>query len=135
MKKRSPIFFNRKTIISGLILIFFGTMSSSACEIFFEIINKEKTVYSVNDTIVVKANVILTHRICPVALEQTELLTNGLKIIADKKWVEVEPGMWEKEIHLLVTGTKSGEISISGIRKCDKDGGQGVLKLKSEPLK
>lgn len=134
-KSNDKIKFFRRSIFSLLIAFTLGLSDLSACEIFFEVIENQKEKYSINDTIVIKANVILTHRICPVGMAHTEFETTGLAIIDEGEWVETDTGMWEKEIKLVVIGTKSGDISITGIRKCEKEGGKGTLKIQSEALK
>jgi len=126
--------FVRRSLLFTILILVLGASNISACEIFFDVKSNQKEIYSINDTIVIKANVILTHRICPVGMAQTEIETSGLEIISDGGWEEVEPGMWEMEIKLVVRGTKSGDLSITGIRRCEKEGGKGMLTLKSEAL-
>jgi len=123
-----------KLFLFALIILSFGAAKVNACEIFFEVIKNEKEKYNINDTIVIKVNVIFTHRICPAGIEKTEFETNGLNIITTNDWIEIDTGMWEKEMKLVVTGTKSGDISITGIRRCEKEGGKGTVSFKSEQL-
>ncbi len=128
------------SVIMRLMLFIFitliiGSGKLSACDISFIVTQNNKEKYEIGDTIVVKVIVILTHRICPEGILKTQFQTSGLKVIGAKQWVEVKMGVYERELKILVTGTTSGKVSISAIRKCEKEGGFGTLELKAEPIK
>ncbi len=123
MKKFFVLFF----MMTGLVI------SAMACEIDFAVSEKSvKKVYSVGDELIVNVQVILTHRNCHVDISDTEFECDGLKIKQATKWKEVKPGVWTRKLKIEVTGSKSGELSISGTRTCNKEGGYGILELKGE---
>ena len=118
-----------------VVLFTIGITRVSACEITLEIIENKKEIYSIGDTLVVKVNVIFTHRICPEGIKNTKFQLSGIKVIGAKEWVENSPGVYERELKLLITGTNTGKVSISAVRKCEKEGGIGSLTLKAEAVK
>jgi hypothetical protein len=101
----------------------------NACEIHFSIIKGEKTKYSKGDELIVKITVLLTHRNCPEGIESTKFDTKGLTISQATKWKEENSTTFTRKLKLLVNGEAGKEISISAIRKCEKEGGFASLVL------
>jgi len=106
-----------------------------ACEIEFTVEGEQKEVYKTGDIVIVKVKVVLTHRVCPVAMSKTKFEPNGFKIEGATDWKEVSPNVWERKLKMKVTGNKKGKLMISATRTCDKEGGFGSLTLQGEPLK
>ena len=104
---------------------------ANACEIEFEIIKGRKDTYQTGDTLVVKVNVILTHRSCPIAIKKTQFKTNGLKVIKSTSWKQLTSMEYERILLIVVGKPKKGKLMINATRTCDKDGGFGSMKLES----
>lgn len=125
----------RKFILFIIIIISLSSYQSRACEILIEVTKNKKEVYNIGDTLIIKVTVILTHRICPEGIKNTKFQSSGIKVIGAKEWNEIQMGVYERELKITVTGTESGKISITAVRKCEKEGGHATLELKSVPLK
>ncbi|MCD4773728.1 MAG: hypothetical protein K8R41_10145 [Bacteroidales bacterium] len=123
------------TWITILLLGFFFLQilpkEANACEIEFEIIKGGKDTYQTGDTLVVKVNVILTHRSCPIAIKKTQFKTNGLKVIKSTSWKQLTSMEYERKLLIVVGKPKKGKLMINATRTCDKDGGFGSMKLES----
>jgi len=129
---------NSKTVIFFLIAFLslsFSVKEVNACEIGFEITDNKKEIYDIGDVIVIKVNVTLTHRSCPIAMKQTKFTMKGLKVIATTEWKQLSTMVWERKLKMKVIGTKDGKLVLNAIRNCDKDGGFGSLILQSKPQK
>ena len=113
-----------------VILLLFVASFSNACEIQFTILKGEKITYSENDTLVVSVKVSFTHRVCGLDISDTKFKLKGLKVIGSKDWKEVEPGVFERKLKLLVTSKNDGQIIMNTTRSCDKAGGFGSIRLK-----
>ena len=135
MKTNRSLSIIRRSLLFMTILFTIGTVRLTACEISFEVIKNKKEKNDIGDIIVVKVTVIFTHRICPEGIKKTEFQTSGLKVIGTKEWVEIKMGVYERELKIKVTGTKKGKVTISAVRKCEKEGGFGALELEAVPLK
>ena len=128
----------KRRLLVPTVLLFFGIMmgtslQTKACEIEFEIVKGAKEHYVVGDVIEVTVTVTLTHRNCPVAIEDTEFKSVGMKISKATKWKQVSPMVYERKL-LVVIEEKSDDKDrlISATRTCKKDGGFGSLILKEE---
>jgi len=122
---------NMKRLIVLVMLLTAGIVPALACEIEFEVAEKSaKEVYQTGDEIIVTVTVILTHRNCHVGIQDTDFDGDGLKIKQATKWQEVKPGMWERKLKVEVIGNKTGELSLSASRTCNKEGGYGIIELK-----
>ena len=53
-----------------------------SCEIKFQIVKNEKTIYNVGDELVVRVVVEKTHRRCETGIDATEFSGDGLKVTA-----------------------------------------------------
>jgi len=114
----------------GLFSFTLGVTKAKACEIKFEIVENEKETYEIGDVITIKVVVILTHRSCPIALKQTKFNLSGLKVTKAEKWEQISTMEWQRTIKVEVTGVEKGDLQLTAVRECDKDGGFGKLTLK-----
>ncbi|MCX7863228.1 MAG: hypothetical protein N2449_09580 [Bacteroidales bacterium] len=108
-----------------LVLLYFILALSScvmACEPSITIVGKEKTKYKTNDELVVKVQIVLTHRNCTVDIKNTKFEQEGIKILSGTDWKEVEPGVWERKLKIKVTAEKGQTARLSVIRGCNKGG-------------
>lgn len=130
MTKKAVLF-----LMMTSLLMLFSTQSLFACEINFDILKGKKAIYETGDQIVVKVNVLLTHRACPISLKKTQFKLKGLKVVKSTKWKKKSPMKYERKLMINIKDTKDGKLMLTAIRTCDKDGGFGTLKLKSSPKK
>ncbi len=134
IKTEKKMSYLRRSLLFTVILFIIGTADLIACEIILEVTQNKKEKYQIDDIIVVKVTVYFTHRICPEGIKNTKFTSSGLKVIGAKDWVETKMGVFERELKIKVTGTKKGKVSITAVRKCEKEGGSGTLELEAEPL-
>lgn len=120
-------------IITTFILTFLFSPMLSACEINFKLMGEEKTIYEVDDEIIVLLEVKLTHRVCPEGIESTDYKTDGVDIVAATKWKETSPNVWKRKLKLKVEGNKKGKLMLSATRTCDKEGGFGSIDFQATP--
>ena len=113
----------------GIFFFQFIPIIVNACEIEFEIVKGEKETYQNGDTLIVKVNVILTHRSCPVAIKKTQFKTSGLKVLKATSWKQLTSMEYERKLIIVLNEPKKGKFTINAIRTCDKDGGFGSLIL------
>jgi hypothetical protein len=120
-----------KRIILLSTLMVLATCRLIACDIRLSIQEgSKKEVYETGDTVIIAAQVQLTHRICAVELKKTKFTYENLKILGATEWKEVKPGLYSRQIKVQVTNEKTGQAKIFAVRKCDKEGGYGVCTLK-----
>ena len=72
------------------------------------------------DQFQVKLFVECIHRRCPVAIEETLLETEGLKIEKQGEWELSEDGVYRLDLVVSLTAKDKGEIRV--LRKCPKHG-------------
>lgn len=101
-----------------------------ACEIEFSIQGEKKEGFMVGDEIIVKVDVIFTHRVCPEGIESTKFRYKGIKVLGATKWKEIANGKYERKLKLKVLESEEKEMVLEAIRKCDKEGGYGKISLK-----
>jgi hypothetical protein len=106
------------------------SVAANACDITFKVVDNKKDKYEINDVVVVKVTVTLTHRNCSEDIDKTKFVPQGLEIVSATKWSETTNGVYERKLKLKVTGSKKGLSTISASRSCSKEGGYGILKLK-----
>ena len=128
--------FKTSLFFIGVILLLFNVNPLLACKIEFKVLGEEKEIYKVDDIIDVKLTVVFSHRVCPIAIRNTDSDTNGLEIIEETEWKEIRGRMmiYERELKLKVKGNKEGKLTLSVIRKCDLGGGSGSITFKSKPV-
>lgn len=130
----------KKLFLTGMLIFILGITvfipeHVSACEIDFNIIKNKQKTYKVDDVLIIKINVTLTHRGCTTGIKKTKIKTKGLTIIGATKWEQKSTMVWERKLKVKVTGTETGELLINATRTCDKEGGFGSMTLKSTPVK
>ncbi len=118
----------KKILIFSLLLLS-TTISAIACDITLKV-EKEKSVYSVGDEIVVKITIVLIHRDCPINIKNTQLTPVNLKILQGTDWKEVSKGTWERKLKLKVLETNQKEATLTVLRTCEREGGKAILKFK-----
>lgn len=124
-----------KFVLSVLFIAIVFVYSSLACDIKFKILSNQKDKYNVNDEFIVKVTVYFTHKNCSEGINNTNFVTDGMKISSATKWTEVEPGIFERKLKIQVVGTKNGKMALKAVRKCKKEGGLGTMKLACIPVK
>ncbi len=118
-----------KNIVSIIILLIIFGFASKACEIFISVDKNSKTTYIIGDELVIKVQVVLTHRNCQVAMDKTKIDYKGLEMKGATKWIETKSGTWERKFKVIIKDTNKGNVYLSAVRDCDKDGGKGLIKL------
>ncbi len=121
------------SLLFGFFLITIAPKQILGCDIELEVIKGAKETYSIGDTIIVKVNVSLTHRSCPVKLRKTQFKLNGMKVLKATRWKKLSSMDYVRKLKIVITGSKENVVSISTIRECEKDGGFGSLKLAIVP--
>ena len=121
-------------VLFGLLIFLANIKPVFACDIKISVGGKQQEFYQPGDKIIFKVIVKLTHRVCKVAMEKTQFKTEGLKISKATKWKQLRPNIWGRKLVAVVTGSKDGKLSLSAIRKCDKEGGFGSMTLKCAPV-
>lgn len=114
-----------------LVSVLFIGQQVQACEIEFTVLGDEKKEsFKVGDEIIVKIDVVFTHRICPEGIENTKFKYEGVKVLGATKWKEIANGKFERKLKLKVLKGETPELMLEAIRTCDKEGGYAKLKLK-----
>jgi len=121
-----------KRIFLSFSILIIAVFTALSCEIEFEIQGTKKETYKSGDEIIVKVKVVLTHRVCNVAMNNTKYDTKGLEILGGTDWKEVSPGVWERKLKMKASSTKNGKLILTVTRSCDKEGGTGTLTLAGE---
>ncbi len=123
---------NKAVLTVAAFLLFFAIHTvASACDINFDVIKGEKEEYESGDVIIMKVTVLLTHRNCPVALDETKFKYQGLKVLGATKWRAASSTTYERKLKIKILGADDDKdkVFISATRTCDKEGGFGSLKL------
>ncbi|MDD4150563.1 MAG: hypothetical protein PHE33_11115, partial [Bacteroidales bacterium] len=94
------------------------------------VITNKKEAYSVGDVLVIKVTVNLTHKSCPVGMDQTKFTMKGMEIVGTTDWTQESSMVWTRKIKVKIIEKDCKNIVINANRVCDKDGGFGSLKLK-----
>jgi hypothetical protein len=120
-----------KIIVLFMIMFFFVSMHSLiACEIEVKVKGDQKQVYEKGDFIILEILVFLTHRDCPEGIKATKFAGDGIKLVGAKSWNQISAERYSRLVKAQITGSNNGEAVLHARRKCDKEGGHGVLKLK-----
>ncbi len=106
---------------------------ASGCEIDIDVIKGEKQAYAVGDQFMVLVKVVLTHRVCPEAINKTKFKLKGLKVLKATGWKQVTTTEYHRKLIVEVIDDTDDTLILSAIRKCDKDGGFGSLALEVVP--
>ncbi|MBT4500449.1 MAG: hypothetical protein HOC74_22160 [Gemmatimonadetes bacterium] len=99
------------------------------CEIEVKTKGAQKEVYAEGEELVLAVEVFLTHKDCPEGIKATKYQTEGLKILGATPWKETSPGRFVRFFKVSVTSAQGGEGAFHARRKCEKEGGYGMLKL------
>ncbi len=118
-----------KVIVISILLSCGFLLNVNACEIIFKVISEEKKEYKEGDEIIFSIEVKLTHRVCPIAMQDTKFTYDGIKVIGATKWEETKPGIWTRKIKSQVINNGKTTIMLSAQRKCEKDGGFSTIQL------
>lgn len=124
-----------RLILISLISFFAMMNIAEACEIEWKVIGKDKSKkeFAIGDEIVIQMTVFLTHRNCPEGIHKTKLHTDGIEILQATKWKESSTLTYERKYKVRITGSGEGnKVKISAARTCDKEGGYGILILKTK---
>lgn len=122
----------KKLLMLGMMVFIFSVVATetlSACEIEFEVIENEKDVYQAGDEIIVKVEVVFTHRVCTEGIEATKFNYEGMKILGATKWEEIKSGTFERKLKIQIEKTDPDGLVLNAIRTCDKEGGMGSIRF------
>lgn len=115
-------------VISGILFVLLAAcLEAIACDIHINTIGEKKPKYANGEELIVKVEVVLTHKNCPENLDKTKFVLDGLKVLGQTKWIEKGTGVWERKLKLQVNGSNSGKASLKAERKCDKEGGKALF--------
>jgi hypothetical protein len=128
MKQRGLVV-NRMWVLIGLILGLLASSDATACEVFIKIKSGEKPVYQTGDDIIFEVTVFLTHHDCPEGIKATKFSGEGVKLLGATKWKEVAQGTYVRLVKTRVVATKNGAGALHARRKCDEEGGYGVIQI------
>ena len=103
--------------------------AADACEITVDLQDKAKTVYHVNDEVILKIGVLLTHRNCPAGIDATTYKVENLEVIGATNWEEKATNYFERLVKVQITDSESGASVFHVLRTCDKEGGYNSLKI------
>ncbi len=116
----------RKSAILFLFLLLAGALPLLPCDVTAETKPaKEK------GKIEVKLFVDCVHRSCPLAIQETKLETEGLKIEKQGEWTPVEERFYQLDLVVSLTEKEGGAIRV--IRECPRRGTQEEI-IKIKPL-
>ncbi len=108
----------KRPILLIMTLLVMGSMSQLLpCYVYSE---TGPLVKGKADQFQVKLFVECIHRRCPVAIAETILETEGLKIEKRGQWELTEEGVYRLDLVVSLTGKDKGEIRV--LRKCPKHG-------------
>ncbi|MDX8340640.1 hypothetical protein SLH46_15690 [Draconibacterium sp. IB214405] len=121
----------KKYLLSTLFVfsLIFTVQQLNACEIEISIEGDKKETYAAGEEIIIKVDVVFTHRVCPEGIENTKFKYDGLKVLGATKWKEYETGKFERKLKIKVLEGEQKEIILEAIRSCDKEGGYGKISL------
>lgn len=127
--KKKDLVFRKMWILSILIWGVVALNDATACEVSIKIKSGEKAVYQAGDEIIFEVTVFLTHHDCPEGIKATKFNGEGLKLQGATKWKEVAQGTYVRLVKTTVLSAKDGAGALHARRKCDKEGGYGVIQL------
>lgn len=117
-----------KYLTISLLVFLIGVVSAEACDFEFDVIKGKKEVYNAGDEIVLRIEVIYTHRVCPIGIKNTDFKFDGLKYLGATKWKTLSANTFERKIKLkFKKSAKGGKFFLNATRVCDKTGGFGEI--------
>ncbi len=119
----------------AILLFLFLSMligTAKACEITLGVESQTKESYNTGDEIIIKVEVVFSHRACPVAIKDTKFTFDGAKFLGATEWKEVKAGSYTRKVKLKVEQDGKQEIKLTAKRTCEKDGGFASIKLKKQ---
>ncbi len=112
-----------------LMIALVSTPDAKACEIAVKVKSDPKPSYQTGDVVVFEVTVFLTHHDCPEGIKATKFNGEGLELLGATKWKEISTGTYVRLVKAKVTAAKDGAGALHARRKCDKEGGYGVVTL------
>lgn len=109
-------------------LLIVGISHVQACHFEFSTQNNEKTCKA-GEELIINVKLVLTHRNCKVAAQDTQFKYGGIQVIGATEWKQESPGVFTRQIKAKVLNDNKNKIMLSATRTCDKDGGYGVFTL------
>jgi hypothetical protein len=115
----------RSALLFMTILLFGGLASLLPCDITIE---TSRAAASGKNKINVKLIVECIHKRCPVSIEKTTLVTDGMTIEKQGQWKTDGEGIYQMDLIVSLNGKDKGAIRVH--RECPKTGHQEeILKL------
>lgn len=116
-----------------LFFLLFG-VAAMACEIEFKVSEKyQKASYSPGDVLVVELQVTLVHRDCTVSITDTQIASDGCKILGATRWKAKGSNGYTRKLKVMVLSGKRGEMTLRCKRTCTKRGGFAQMSLPVKP--
>jgi len=112
-----------KKMVNWLVfsVLYFLTQAIYPCDFRFESSQKQ---VKIGAKTTVSIYVELVHGRCPVEINQTQVVSEGVRIDRKGQWQEVEDGIFRLDLTLTVTG-KNARIGVT--RDCRKKGYQQAM--------
>jgi hypothetical protein len=129
MKLHNSLIRSFGAIALPLLLAQVTTPDAFACEIAVKVKSNPKPSYQTGDVVVFEVTVFLTHNDCPEGIKATKFTGVGLDLLGATKWKEISTGTYIRLVKATVTAAKDGAGALHARRKCDKEGGYGVVTL------
>lgn len=100
-----------------------------ACDITVSVDGSKKEKYQANDIVTITVEVNLSHRRCPVDINETSIKVSAMQIVGATKWVNTGGSRWERKFRIKIIPGSDTRAILTAIRECNKDGGKGSLVL------
>lgn len=109
------------TVLCLTFLVFFSAKPiPDGIEYSFQIIENNKEIYTIGDTLSLIIKATQNTRVCAEGVDKTKIFTKGLAIIWQTDWMNTTNNTYEKKITLAVKGNKKNDACITAFRQSDR---------------
>ena len=103
------------TILVGFLL--FVAQDAISCEIKFKVLGEKKKEFAVGEEIIVRVDVVFTHRVCPEGIKNTKFKYNGVTVLCATKWAETSKGKFQRKLKLKVSSDDKKKMVDKSVSK------------------
>jgi hypothetical protein len=89
-------------------------------QISVQYLQGQKATYRVGDTVTLCVQISVPPETCLDGMNTTKFYQSGISIIRKDAWQEIEKGLWQKDISLIITGNKKANAALTILRRNDK---------------
>lgn len=114
---------------SVAMIVVFAAGDAVACDVKVSVYEGLRETYRVGDEVILKLEILQTHRNCSESINATKYRTAGLEVSTATPWKEAGNNKFERFVKVKIIELPAGPATFEVSRDCSREGGYAVISM------